>query len=417
MEKFKVDPVEYGRHVENVEAGLEVDHTDGGIEVNNEHDGIEVNGHSGHRHGQSIEISPRIELSSTRLRDEAEDVPPLEPRTCGLKRPWFGISVASVTLIVIGGLIGGLVGSMAKQDTSTPSPTSFPSSNLAAVNWTTAGNETSYVVFMQDADLSLIAYTGNTDTWTKVNITEKFEDSGLLAVRAGTPLAAVAMSDLENITDRQANQLNLFFLTPENRITQIITHDATLKDWNWGSIGPNSDVSITTAPGSQLAAVWVRCDNFTDCAMNSSISLISMSYGNYSDYAWGFFDTNGILGSAWQDYQNGNWWWSDQGRNILSNIQPSTLQQFAATSFSDRQHAFIAALFPDGSVIGKHWDPTLNDWHDQAELKLLDNPQANFSTIAMTADVRFYGIANSSIQEYQMDSEDPYTFHWLGKVL
>ncbi|KAK9419154.1 hypothetical protein SUNI508_01131 [Seiridium unicorne] len=443
---------EFSHQQEYIDDGLEVNYIDGGIEANNEHDGIEFNGPHEIRHISSIPISALTELPSTPFSQDVVDETQQASRICGLSKRWFWVLIASV-ISIAGGLIGGLVGGLTKKNTSTGTPTPSSLSNLAAVNWTTTGNQTSYVVFAQEVDLSLIAHIKHGNEWTRVNVSERFGDVGDLAVQATTPLAAVATADLTNTTYPEANQLSLFFLTPENMVTQIVTNDTTLQDWHWGTIGPHSDVGLTTAVGSKLAATWVRCNNSTHCgsgcvsisyedeeqnfivanstyrwattvankrlADNSSISLISTNdqvLGNDSDYAWAFYDTNGILSSTWQDYQGKTWWWTDLGRNILSGIQPTSLQQFAATSFRERKHVLMGALFSNGSVVGKHYDPDLGNWHNQAELNLVDSPQTNFSTIAMTADARLYGISNGMIHEYDMDGDDPYTFHWLGAV-
>ncbi|KAI1859017.1 hypothetical protein JX265_010494 [Neoarthrinium moseri] len=451
-EKSNNVPRDDGDDGKDIEEGLEVDYTDGGIEVINAHAGMEVHRNPEYYRRPSIPVSALTELPSRRFSDEVGDVSHPEPRVCGIGKQWFWALVVLV-IFIVGALIGGLVGGLKKRDTPSSAPVSSLPSNLAAVNWTTAENTTSYVIFTQEADLSLMAYFGDTKSWRRVNISEKFKDIGSLAVGAATPLAAVAMADPINTTYREANYLSLFFVTPENWITQIVTNDTELQDWHWGSIGSHSDVSITVASGSKLAATWVRCNNSTLCssgcvslsfedeqqnyivvnstyhwsttlankrlARNSSMAMISMNdqvLGNDSDYAWAFYSTNGIVSSTWQDYQSHTWWWTDLGRNILSDMQPTTLQQFAATSFRDRKHAFLGALYSNGSIVGKHYDPDLENWHIQAEINLVDSPPTNFSTIAMTADARLYGISNGTIQEYQMDVDDPYTFQWLGGV-
>ncbi|KAI3324709.1 hypothetical protein HD806DRAFT_543360 [Xylariaceae sp. AK1471] len=444
VNNFKVDPVEYGRHIEMVpprvdkEGNIEVDPGDGGIELNKEHEGIELDIQRDFYGRPSVATSTLAELPSEKQSAEVGEGDRLKTRRCGLKKRPFWVLLGLIIFIVIGGI------------PKTPSPV-LSGSNLVAVNWTTADNKTTYLIFTQAPDQSLVAYTGQTNAWIKVNISQVFEDTNGLGIRASSPLAAVANSDLYNYTEPQADKLTLYFLTRDNVVTQLVTHDATLENWDWGDIGPHSDVNIMAAPGSLLAAAWQRCNNFTSCgngclsltyedtqqnymiansthawapviasdrlAENSSLALISMNYGNGSDYLWGFFNTNGILGSAWQDFENGNWFWTDLGRNVLEHVPTSALQHFAATSFRDRTHAFIAALFPDGAIIGKHWDPALNNWHPPANLNLVGSTQANFSTITMTADARFYGIiADGTIQEYQMDVDDPFTFHWLGTV-
>ncbi|KAI8635548.1 hypothetical protein F5Y19DRAFT_14494 [Xylariaceae sp. FL1651] len=468
-----VDPVEYGRHIETVhrvdkDSGIEVDHEEIGLEFNNNDEGIEAvetNSEWNFYHRSQMPVSALTELPiEEQLSEDTPEMIKSNPRYYGLTRRKIWIFLVLTILIVVGAVIGGVVAGLDKRLSK-----SVSSSNLAVVNWITTDNVTTYIVVMQDSDQSLIAYAGHTNAWTKVNISQCFEDSGGLAIRASTPLAAVATSDLTNPTDVKANQLSIFFLTPGNVLTQIVTNNASLGDWDWGDIGPHSDVNLTTAAGSQLASAWARCSNYTECgsggisltfedtnqnyvvanstynwtaaiasdrlAANSSQALISMNGSNASqilntDYLWGFFDTNGIIGTAWQDYQSGSWWWTDLGRNVLYGVPPSTMQQLAAASFRDRMHAFMVALFPNGSVTGRHWDPAPFNWLPEAKLDLLigsggiDNSSSNrlqpvgFSTIAMTADARLYGIAKTvgSVHEFQMDEADPYTFRWLGEV-
>ncbi|KAI0484098.1 hypothetical protein GGR56DRAFT_679506 [Xylariaceae sp. FL0804] len=469
-------PAEYGQHIGtangvNNEGNLEVDAGVPGIEVNKEHEGIEVQHHlraswPGCAFSESL-IDQQLSSSSKK------------------RHGWSGsrwLTIGLVALVAIAALLAGLVAGLAKSHKAHPQPWL---ASLAAVNWTTKGNITNRIVITQASDSSLIAFVGQTNSWSTVNISQLFEDSGGLGVRPNTPLAAVANSNLDDSADLAQNQLCLFYTTDANEVVQLVTHDPSLSTWDWGDVGPHSDVAtITTGSGSRLAAAWKLCDDGDDdqaassnstststsecggsssggtltlafedaqqnfvvanstynwtaavasdrLAGNSSLALVSMNYGGRSDYVWGFFDTNGILGSAWQDYQNGDWWWTNQGRNVMYDVQPSALNQFAATSFANRTHAFVAALVPNGTVAGRHWDPALNDWHPRAQVNLVvdngtgpgpeaanANANSSFSTIAMTADARLYGAvaADGSVQEYEMDSADPYTFHWVGEV-
>lgn len=104
----------------------------------------------------------------------------------------------------------------------------------------------------------------------------------------------------------------------------------------------------------------------------------------------------------------------------MYGVPATTLQGFASASFRDRTCALVAALHEDGSVMLKYWDPAINDWHPEAKLKPANESAetSGFSTIALTADGRLYGIvaSNGTIQELRMDQNDPYSFHYVGDV-
>lgn len=298
--------------------------------------------------------------------------------------------------------------------------------------------------------------------WTTVNISSIFDEHKVpLMIIPGSPIAAVAKSDVESSEDDELNELSVYYLAPGNVVTEITTQDPSLNKWHQGLLGSFRQVEFTTAPGSHLAAVWQRCNNPDLCdkgmihlgfqdtdqnfmianssadwnatvasprfALNSSMVLISMSFDNNTnaakpfsndtDYVWGFYETNSIVGSAWQDYTTNGRWLND-GRNVLSDITTSTENRFAATSFHDRKHAFMTAAYPNGTIVGKHWSPDLDDWEPQRAVDLVDgSPVTNFSSIAMTPDARLYGISNGQVLEYSMNESKLYTFHFIGQVL
>ncbi|KAK8036075.1 hypothetical protein PG993_008689 [Apiospora rasikravindrae] len=454
-------PVNYGRHVGSVgqidkASDLEVRRVDGALEVNTDHEGIEVHSPIDWEPRPSIPVSALTELPSHKSpveRSESNIVGEVIKKhiVCGWLHRRGQMILAAVLMLIVVAIVGAVTGTlMSRKSRQSPAPLS----NLAAANWTTAANVTIYVVFSQEVDGSLIAHRQEGQEWATVNISHIFQESGIsLGIRTSTPLAAAAISSPTKSADLGVNELSLFYLTPNSNITQIVTHNDSLLEWEWGDIGPNSGVKISAAPGSRLSAAWQRCRNATaGCgdgtlsltfedenqnylvanstynwtatvasnrlAANTSMALISMDYGNASDYLWGFFGTNGVMGSTWQDYENGNWWWTSLGRNIMYGIPATASQGFAAASFRGRTCALVAALFGDGSVKVKYWDPAINNWHPEAKLKLLnESAETGFSTIAMTADARLYGKANSgTIQEFRMDQDDPYSFHYVGDV-
>ncbi|KAK7984606.1 hypothetical protein PG989_012008 [Apiospora arundinis] len=443
------------------ESDLEVRRVDGALEVNTENEGIEV--HS------PIDCEPRSSIPALAMTELPSDKSPLERSDSNIVGEvvnkyqiwgWLNrrgqIVLVVILTLIITAIVGAVTGTLLNRK---PSPPPALLSNLAAVNWTTAANVTVYVVFSQEADGSLIAHRQEGGGgWARVNISQIFRDSGVnLGIRASTPLAATAISSPTKSHDLKINELSLFYLTPSNHITQIVTHNDTLQEWDWGDIGPHSGVRLSTAHGSQLSAAWQRCRNATaGCgdgtlsltfedvhqnylvanstynwtatvasnrlAANSSMALISMDFGgNASDYLWGFFNTNGLMGSTWQDYQNGNWWWTSLGRNVMYDVPTTILQGFASASFRNRTCALVAALVADGMVMLKYWDPAINDWHPEAKFKPGSQTaeSSGFSTIAMTANGRLYGMLanNGTIQELRMDQNDPYSFHYVGDVI
>lgn len=104
----------------------------------------------------------------------------------------------------------------------------------------------------------------------------------------------------------------------------------------------------------------------------------------------------------------------------MYGVPTTELQGFASASFRNRTCALVAALLEDGSVMLKYWDPAINDWHPEAKLNPGNDSAetGGFSTIAMTADGRLYGMvtSNGAIQELRMDQNDPYSFHYVGDV-
>ncbi|KAI0015519.1 hypothetical protein F4780DRAFT_70470 [Xylariomycetidae sp. FL0641] len=116
-------------------------------------------------------------------------------------------------------------------------------------------------------------------------------------------------------TDEETNQLNLFFSSDGNQVTQIVATSADFETWNWGPIAPHSEDTFAAQNGSQLAAARRQCSNCSE--------------------------------------------------------------SLAITFENDQQEYWVAN--------------STDDW----------NPIAD---------------TNGTIHEYRMDSDDAYTFHWLGEV-
>ncbi|KAI0543918.1 hypothetical protein F4679DRAFT_592173 [Xylaria curta] len=387
--------------------------------------------------------------------DHAEHV--TKPRRIwGVERRWFiaaviaaGLVVAAVVAGVTGGLLRDRHGGM--QATK---------QNLAAANWTV--NDVEYqIVFTQDgSDGSLLAYVKTVESWTQINISSCFDDSAL-PIRSQSPLAAVAMSDSTDFDNPDVNQLRVYFASPGHYVVEIITHSPNLTDWSWGILGPHTNHTLEMAETSQLAATWRRCLNETICGHGqifltyeldnalmvanstanwdpsiavdridplSGITLMSVQTLkpftdsvslNATDYAWAIYKDAGRVATAWQDFQY-DWSWTDKSKVITGMPPPenSTLQTLAAAAFDDRRHVLLVGLGDtNGTAFGNHFDPVEYLWVGAQRLKLQGVPATTeFSTVAMTADARLYGISDGVIQEYEMDQTDIYTFYFKGDV-
>lgn len=93
---------------------------------------------------------------------------------------------------------------------------------------------------------------------------------------------------------------------------------------------------------------------------------------------------------------------------------PATSQQFAITKWDSWNQALYLSLLQGGSIKGNHWDgKTMNNI---SSFNFKSGPDTNFTSIAMTPDAMFYGISNSQIVEYSLDTTDPSTFNYVGVV-
>ncbi len=93
-----------------------------------------------------------------------------------------------------------------------------------------------------------------------------FNDSSL-PIRPGSPLTAVAMSDLNNLTDPTVNKLHLYFTTRTNSVIEIVTSVPDLLVWKVGTLGPHMNYSLSIGRRSQLASTWRRCRDETACGL------------------------------------------------------------------------------------------------------------------------------------------------------
>ena len=117
-----------------------------------------------------------------------------------------------------------------------------------------------------------------TDDWTRVNITQRFDNSSL-PIQPGSPLTAVAMSDPNDLSNPDVNRLHVYFTTRTNSVMEIVTTDPTLQLWKMGELGPYMNHSLSIGNASQLASTWRRCWNETECGLGQ-FYLVYQNGGN-----------------------------------------------------------------------------------------------------------------------------------------
>lgn len=76
--------------------------------------------------------------------------------------------------------------------------------------------------------------------------------------------------------------------------------------------------------------------------------------------------------------------------------------------------ALFIALSNDGSVDAARWDG--EEYSSIPEITFAQGQSTSFSAIATTTDAMFYGIADDQIWEYTINTSDPSTFIFVGKI-
>lgn len=469
----RINSVEYSRYKHSIDHSVTTNSSH--IRPDKQIPGKVVVSNPWSRNGFSEVVPPHAELpGEQQLHDEeiVGEVHTLSRKVSILKkkRLW-----AAVAFILVCALAGGLAGGLHTRRNSASMTVSM---DLCAVNWTSPSVDnpegvSRHMVFTQDSDGSLIAYAGTVNSWTKVNITERFSNSSL-PIKLGSPLTAVAMSDPKNLSDPNLNQLHVYFTTSTSSVMEIVTSDPNLIYWKQGTLGPYMNHSLNIGAASQLASTWRRCQNATECGLgqfflmyetddqklmvanstnnwdpslaidrvdsdSTGIALFSVQSlppqpVNVSDYAWAIYQDGGRLATAWQDYES-DWEWTDKsaclynllvecgliyhflGKDIGMSVKTLNTQSLAVTSFQDRNHVFLAVVDNNGTINGNHWDPEPYRWLGGRVLDLVDNPATVFSTVTLTSDTWLYGMtSDGKLLAFAMDPQEPYRFYFQNEV-
>ncbi|KAI0008614.1 hypothetical protein F4779DRAFT_586058 [Xylariaceae sp. FL0662B] len=381
-------------------------------------------------------------------------------RTCGLQRRTFYMISAVVLLLVIGAIVGGVVGGLASRDdksTSASEPNTgnnnttgntniLGNSKLAASNWTDPGGNTHRSVFFQDPSNSIIArqWDSQNKTWTTRNISDLMQSSttGPLNPVPGTSLASASCDNKWG----SLYEVHLWFLvsgTQGDTISKVHSSDPIGIPDYW--IYENT--TTRTWNDSQLAATWQRCWR-DDCVGNWVLAhqgpdggINVANHSNWNNITQDVVSSSAVsakaslaivpaLMGAWVDGLTlasqrrpgsmdrstflGDWNWKGEDGTILSNVDPLSTQQFAATTFNSWRSVLYVALSTDRKIRASLW--TGDRFNSIPEISFVDGGPTNFSAIAMTTDAMFYGISGDEVWEYSVNTSDPSVYTFVGKV-
>ncbi|KAI1079688.1 hypothetical protein F5B20DRAFT_543246 [Whalleya microplaca] len=380
-----------------------------------------------------------------------------EKRICGLPRRTFYIILAIVLLLVIGAIAGGLAGGLASRhgnSASVPDPGSnatrnthvLEESKLAASNWTDPDGYAHRSVFFQDPYNSIIArqWDSQNKTWTTRNISDLMvsSTSGPLKAIPGTSLASASSDNKWG----SVYEVHLWFLVAGadgDTISKVHSNDPRGNPDYW--IYENT--TTRTWNNSQLAATWQRCWR-DDCVGNwvvahqgpqGAINIANNS--NWNNITQNVVSASAVsakaslaivpaLNGSWVDGLTlasqrrpgsmdrstflGDWNWKQDAGTIISNVDPLSTQQFAATSFNNWTSVLYAALSTDNKI--RATMSAGGQFTSFSEITFGQGGPTNFSAIAMTTDAMFYGISGDEVWEYAVDTSDPSVFTSVGKV-
>ena len=141
---------------------------------------------------------------------------------------------------------------------------------MAAVNWTDEARFTHYAVFAQDDTNSLLVslWDSQNQTWSATNISDATSQAeSPIKAKSGTPLAAVSAVGVG--PNNQSAQMNLYFLTPSNIISEVVSQDG--RSWRLGDLPKTAPRTVDE--DSALAAVWHRCK--AGCTENVYVAYLS----------------------------------------------------------------------------------------------------------------------------------------------
>ncbi|KAI0134510.1 hypothetical protein BJ170DRAFT_203191 [Xylariales sp. AK1849] len=378
--------------------------------------------------------------------DEDLDKKAPERKICGVRRRTFFIVLALALVVIGGAVVGGVAGALStrKNSSSATSVNVMDISSLSASNWTDPKGYTHRVVFFQDTYNSIIArrWESQNKTWVTSNITLVMANSATpLAPASGTALASATLDWPGSYT------VQLWFLDEQYLIRSTFSDQpGTLPDLWKNDLLSNADIQAYS--GSKLAATWRRCAvkgcvggwsvayqstdgaikvtnhtnwltstgalNANQVAANTSLALLPQYRGNQSSLGLVSQSyTSSSVGSM-QVNRYGDSWETYVGEIISGIPLPASSQHSAVTKWNTWDKNLCYTLSADGTMKGVWW--TYGNHNALPNIAFDGGPNTNFSAIAMTTDAMFYGLSNDEILEYTIDSSDPSTLHFVGKV-
>lgn len=153
-------------------------------------------------------------------------------------------------------------------------------SNVAAMNWTVAGEAYTGVFYQSSATsgagLMVAIKNERTQVWNTVNISAAVSGNGL-DVLPGTPLAAASNNGL----------WNLYYLTSGMKIEELYSTDPTTS-WQQGEFAAKLGQPEVMA-SSGLGAMWQSCDDCDNAllVMWQNAQTGSIVYANMTNLTWG----------------------------------------------------------------------------------------------------------------------------------
>lgn len=223
-------------------------------------------------------------------------------KICGMRKNVFLAVMAGVCALVLGLLVTVLLvthpkgdrGDGDKPDGTKPvfstemlldkgdAGSFLAASNIAAMNWTTAGVSYTGVFYQSSAasgaGLMVAVQNAGTQAWITVNISASVTGKGL-DVLPGTPLAAASNNGL----------WNLYYVTSGMTIEEVYSTDPTSSSgWLQGEFAVKLG-HPEIMPSSGLGAMWQSCDDCDDAlvVMWQNAQSGSLVYANMTNLTWG----------------------------------------------------------------------------------------------------------------------------------
>ncbi|KAH8888732.1 hypothetical protein GQ53DRAFT_229808 [Thozetella sp. PMI_491] len=398
---------------------------------------------------------------------EAPPPNPKDARIWGLKRKTFFIVLAVVLVIIIGAVVGGAVGGTVgkrNQNDSAAAPstpggstqvnsTVLSSSQLSAINWTdSTGSVSYYGVFWQDQQTSLVMslWDSSNKTWETVNITARTSISNLnIKPMAGTSLSATVRS--WPWTAAPYNQdfgIALFFISTDNVVQELYSTDTRGGSWSYGDL-TTSDSKHKAGSTASLGAWWSLCvKNCTNyiylfyeddsqalrfanqsnwsatplqlipgitAGTGIGVSAMSPDSSGVPSSPKIYYDGSGVLSEV---FYSPPWYYGQTLAKALPSIPPRLAAQGFINPKKDKTgfaNLLLAQSYPNGTLLANFWNNS--DWHGNAEPTLQGKVFSNWTNVALTGDMKFFGLTNTSeIHQFSVDRSSPLSWTYVGQV-